>query len=713
MQLTDKDGNIFGTGGLEITTSTGKPKIPVINTDITIGTTTIVGGVAGRLLFDDAGVVSETNGVHWDKVNSRMGFGTVTPAYGISHIGNIGVAAIFSQRDFGFGAYSQITQRASYIAYTTDGTTGLAIGAASGAARIQGFNGLPATSDKPIFLQSLGGNVGIGTTTDAGFKFDVNGTGRFQGGVVVSNPSFTGQGSIAQAGDNTTVITGRVAGASENITFGPSNRIFINAQQSRFSNGSVQIASTLSVGVANTTAATMLWTTGGITASSALARGIGLDTTLVAAANNDVLVGLDIAPTFTNGAFTGVTNFGQRISQSTQGGNNGAQIALRATDGNPGIIGMQGGGWNAIGIWGVGRHNATSTPDLRIFSTGQVIINTKLFINTTADAGFAFDCNGTGRFSSTLTLENSAVTWGNLSGPPTSKLRITRRTGWGVRTGMEIGALNSNISSYTSTPIIIGDLNTLADVDAIILGFNNNVQVTASLVIGSNNSSPSIGSSSKQIILGDSNIAGGYTNGQVPGIIIGNGNNQNGFSFSQMYGTSLKAYGHNQLLFGANAGPVGPAIKEVYIGYGFRNEINSINQDNGNANNLLISPSNASDATDKNGGNLTLAGSRGTGSGNPGNVIFSTATTITTGTTLQTLSERMRINGAGNVLIGTTTNVVSSKLTVESTTQGFLPPRMTNAQMLAIVTPATGLMVYDTTNNKLCCYDGTTWQNLF
>jgi len=50
----------------------------------------------------------------------------------------------------------------------------------------------------------------------------------------------------------------------------------------------------------------------------------------------------------------------------------------------------------------------------------------------------------------------------------------------------------------------------------------------------------------------------------------------------------------------------------------------------------------------------------------------------------------------GSVLVGTTTDIASSKLTVESTTQGFLPPRMTNAQRLAIASPAVGLMVYCT-----------------
>ena len=52
----------------------------------------------------------------------------------------------------------------------------------------------------------------------------------------------------------------------------------------------------------------------------------------------------------------------------------------------------------------------------------------------------------------------------------------------------------------------------------------------------------------------------------------------------------------------------------------------------------------------------------------------------------------------------------SAVLEARSTTKGFLPPRGTNTQMLAIASPATGLMFYDTTNNKLNCYDGTTWQ---
>jgi hypothetical protein len=66
----------------------------------------------------------------------------------------------------------------------------------------------------------------------------------------------------------------------------------------------------------------------------------------------------------------------------------------------------------------------------------------------------------------------------------------------------------------------------------------------------------------------------------------------------------------------------------------------------------------------------------------------------------------------GNFAIGTTTDVASSILTVESTTRGFLPPRMTTTQKNAIASPATGLVVYDTTLNKLSVFTGLVWETV-
>ena len=50
---------------------------------------------------------------------------------------------------------------------------------------------------------------------------------------------------------------------------------------------------------------------------------------------------------------------------------------------------------------------------------------------------------------------------------------------------------------------------------------------------------------------------------------------------------------------------------------------------------------------------------------------------------------------------------------VVSTTGGVLFPRMTTTEKNAISTPLAGLVVYDNTTNKLCCYNGSTWNDLF
>lgn len=54
----------------------------------------------------------------------------------------------------------------------------------------------------------------------------------------------------------------------------------------------------------------------------------------------------------------------------------------------------------------------------------------------------------------------------------------------------------------------------------------------------------------------------------------------------------------------------------------------------------------------------------------------------------------------------------SAILQTNSTTQGFLPPRMTTTQKNAIATPAAGLVVYDTTLGKLCVRTAAAWETI-
>lgn len=92
--------------------------------------------------------------------------------------------------------------------------------------------------------------------------------------------------------------------------------------------------------------------------------------------------------------------------------------------------------------------------------------------------------------------------------------------------------------------------------------------------------------------------------------------------------------------------------------------------------------------------------------------------------TLGTAKQHLRVNAgataveysstlsaSSGIAAGTTSDPVASAiLEAQSTTKGFLMPRMTNTQRDAISSPATGLMIYNTTTGAQETYNGTRWQ---
>lgn len=75
-----------------------------------------------------------------------------------------------------------------------------------------------------------------------------------------------------------------------------------------------------------------------------------------------------------------------------------------------------------------------------------------------------------------------------------------------------------------------------------------------------------------------------------------------------------------------------------------------------------------------------------------------------------TEAERCRISETGGILIGTSTDVPSAILTIASTTKGLRLPVLTTAQRDAISSPAEGLIIFNTTTNKLNFYTGAAWE---
>jgi hypothetical protein len=71
------------------------------------------------------------------------------------------------------------------------------------------------------------------------------------------------------------------------------------------------------------------------------------------------------------------------------------------------------------------------------------------------------------------------------------------------------------------------------------------------------------------------------------------------------------------------------------------------------------------------------------------------------------------ISYSQNVGIGTTTPDSSAALEIKSSSQGFLPPRMTTTQRNAITNPAEGLQIFNTTTKCLQIYAYGFWQNIY
>jgi hypothetical protein len=92
---------------------------------------------------------------------------------------------------------------------------------------------------------------------------------------------------------------------------------------------------------------------------------------------------------------------------------------------------------------------------------------------------------------------------------------------------------------------------------------------------------------------------------------------------------------------------------------------------------------------------------------------FTSDNKIVFGTSWDGVSRTYAYNENKTIIGSNAVPNTSAQFQVDSTTTGILPPRMTTTQKNAIASPAAGLVVYDSTTNKLCCYNGSTWNDLF
>jgi hypothetical protein len=74
----------------------------------------------------------------------------------------------------------------------------------------------------------------------------------------------------------------------------------------------------------------------------------------------------------------------------------------------------------------------------------------------------------------------------------------------------------------------------------------------------------------------------------------------------------------------------------------------------------------------------------------------------------------LKTYGTTQVQIASTASALetSAQLQIDSIDRGFLLPRMTKAQLLAIASPVVGLMAYITDDDELCVYKATGWHKI-
>jgi hypothetical protein len=216
-------------------------------------------------MFEGTGnVVQESANLFWDNTNGRLGIGTSSPTQPLEIVknqnaltqinltnttsGNIAGPILnltsdvasgvfqFGKQSTTTGTYKTIGQKDGFIYNGTGGDISLLNDFATG--KIKFTTGGVSTAQMTLFST---GNVGINTTTDAGFKLDVNGTARVRGtgttsattALTIQNSAgaislrVTDDGSVTNYGKNAiTTNTAFGIGALIKVTFGSLNSAF-------------------------------------------------------------------------------------------------------------------------------------------------------------------------------------------------------------------------------------------------------------------------------------------------------------------------------------------------------------------------------------------------------------------------------------------------------------------------------------------------------
>jgi len=159
-------------------------------------------------------------------------------------------------------------------------------------------------------------------------------------------------GSVITAGTNISISGGTISTSGVTTGSGTSGQI-------TYFNGTTSVTGSATL---TFTPTTELLLNNSVTAAAAIARGINSTSTLTASANSDVLVGLEVNPTFTAGAFTNVKKIGLRLANLIciwNGAN--AALTTNLVVGNSSSLGSNTtSNWNTVFGYDALANNTTS-----------------------------------------------------------------------------------------------------------------------------------------------------------------------------------------------------------------------------------------------------------------------------------------------------------------------------------------------------------------
>lgn len=601
---------------------------------------------------------------------------------------------------------------------TIQGINATNINISAGQSTTTAFNFNDALGTQFVIFDAANHQVGIGRNTAPNFTLDVGGvgiapgTGHFLSDLQVDTKVVvntvkgrtTGLALQPSADSSTAIQLQNAAGTISYLTIDSSGNNVTLPNASSFiitgtaAGGSISLTS----GTGNSGNISMTTGTGG----SGNSGSITLTTADVA--GNSQTTGTSGGITLTTGNNSSVTGFSS--------GNTGVPTGLTITSGS--VVGGFGSETGSSGNSGV----TTATPNTVVGS-----IPVALTITTGTARSLSGDSHTAGTSGSIL-ISSGGVTTSNdnnlSSGPGGSLILTTGKmnvsgffggnnefTGTGGNIWLASGDALSTANNNTSGA---GGNLTLTSGNAANASSSNNSGAGGSITLKSGDATNNIGTGgSINLTTGNSAGSAVLTSG---GISITTGTSQGALNSGSITITTAADNASNATLTGGGITLTSGSKTGGGVTNGGSITLTSGNTQvggqtcNGGSITLTTGSKTAGGLAVLNGGSITLTtGNPGAGTTDSGGSISLTSFNVANGGNLSLTGSG---TGHGQITVGGNTPNVSASVDIQSTTRGFLPPRMSTTQKNAIATPATGLVVYDSTLNLLQLYNGTSWTSV-